>query len=418
MEGCVLIDKCCICNSEIDKDLAMYIILPDGKIACQLCMSYIADLRLSNSPLQHFDRKTRKTYNFITIQDPHEIYDSLSQYIVGQDKAKKVLSVAAYNHYIRILTNDYIEKSNVLLIGPSGTGKTSLVKALAKILNLPLAITSATSLTEAGYIGNDVETVVQNLFLITGGNVSLTEQGIIFIDEVDKLSSVANSYNQVGHKGVQQALLPLLDGTIVSIPSLESKNGSNNAKVDIDTSNILFICGGAFPEIEDIVLKRISHKPAIGFQPSGNKKGSPDNSLETYLPITADDVKEYGIIPELIGRLPIIAPLDKLTISTLKKILTVPKHSLVSQYRVIFAHKSINLLFKDEALEEIAQMAFDQNTGARALRSIMENLLLDFMFDLPNQSDISEIIITKGFVVGNESPIITRDIYSQSCNFN
>ncbi len=300
------------------------------------------------------------------------------------------------------------------MIGPSGSGKTSLVKSLAKALQLPIAISSATSLTESGYIGNDVESIVQNLYQLAGHDIKKAEHGIIFLDEIDKLSATnCTSQNPVGHIGVQQALLPILEGTMVGVPCFPSSHLNSNAKIMIDTSNILFICGGAFPDIERIISKRTSHKSPIGFSLSSENDFSSEY-IDPYQSITSDDLKEFGIIPELIGRLPVIASFEKLSEKQLKKILLEPNKSLIAQYRSLFSHMNIDLTFEDNAVDAIAHMAYTKNTGARALRSIMESLLLDLMFDLPNHSDINEVIITKNFVLGKAPPIKINDIFSQA----
>lgn len=396
----------------------MYVELPGNNIACPLCAELIGNMLSSKAHLSILKDRNSISDQMNTIQDPIEIYNFLDQYIIGQDKAKKILSVAAYNHYIRTISNSHnIEKSNILLIGHTGSGKTSLVKALAKALKLPLAIASATSLTEAGYIGDDVETVIQNLLQVAGGNVDLAERGIIFIDEIDKLSNLLQSEHQhIGRKGVQQALLPLIEGTVVSIPYFTSQGKSKGAKVDIDTSNILFICGGAFPDLEDIILKRISRKPAIGFS-SSTQYNESNIDTDPYFHTNNNDLREFGIIPELIGRLPVIAAMEKLSVDALRKILTEPKISLVSQYQKLFAHSSIDLIFKEEALTEIARIAYERDTGARALRSIMETVLLDLMFELPHRNYIREVVITKEFVLGLTPPIIRKEEYIQACLF-
>lgn len=400
----MIISACCLCNRSIDKFYAMYVELPGENVACPNCAQQIG-IMLSSKPLmQQIYQKLKTPSISYEIQDPKEIYKGLSQYIIGQDKAKKILSVAAYNHYIRVKSSDkQIEKSNVLLLGPSGCGKTSLIKALSKILKVPLAITSATTLTEAGYIGNDVESVVQNLFHAAKENLEYAERGIIFIDEIDKLSSTMYSqHHQVGRKGVQQALLSILEGGVISIQY--SSGMKDTAKIDIDTSNILFICGGAFPGIEEIINKRISQRPVIGFTPNDQRHESITNE-STLENINTDDLISFGLIPEIIGRLPIIATMEKLSINDLVDILTNPKNSLISQYQALFAHNSIDLVFEPDALETIANMSLERGTGARALRSILEETLLDLMFNISRNANIQKVIIKKDFVLGISPPI-------------
>jgi len=341
---------------------------------------------------------------------PIDIKKFLDEYIVGQEYAKKVLSVAVYNHYKRGILNDKgIRKSNVLLMGPTGSGKTYMVETLAKILNVPVAITAATTLTEAGYIGDDVETVVKKLLDIAGGDVKKAERGIIFIDEIDKLSGKSSeTEKKVGGKGVQQALLPLLEGTIVSVnKSGDSRDISGmGCKVNVDTSGILFICGGAFPEIEEIIKKRMIKKSSIGFNAQIKEDIDRFNIL---LNVQNEDLYEFGLIPEFVGRLPIIAPLENMTVEMLKRILAEPKDSIVSQYQRLFKFDGVDLIFDEDALVAIAERAIKKGTGARSLRGILEELLLDLMYECPSLYHIEKIHITKEFVDGHEEPYMVKE---------
>lgn len=346
---------------------------------------------------------------------PCTVSGQLSEYVVGQEHAKKILSVAAYNHYKRIQLRDQsLQKSNVLLVGPTGSGKTYLVKTLAKILDVPLAIVPATNLTETGYVGKDVDSIVQNLYDMSGCDAAKTERGIIFIDEIDKLAGHHAGKREVGATGVQQSLLPIIEGCNVEVSVNSDQFGAvkmgEARRITIDTTNILFICGGAFPEVEEIIKKRMGKtvSTGIGFQASvdENKKADTTDVLEN---VTVDDLKEFGMIPELLGRLPVIASLKNLNIETLKRILCEPKDSLVSQYKKYFQFDGIELEFSEEALTAIAEKAYDVGTGARSLRTITENLLTDLMYYTPSQENVKKIIITKEFVENKGNPEFIMD---------
>ncbi|ROR31727.1 ATP-dependent Clp protease ATP-binding subunit ClpX [Mobilisporobacter senegalensis] len=395
--------KCCICNDVLK--INEYIVINNGKCICNSCMNNIACINkeINHNPVLFINASENKkeSNTYIEKTKPVEIKVQLDQYIIGQEAAKKILAVATYNHLKRCEMNDAeIKKSNILLIGPTGSGKTYLVQMLAKILNVPFVIIQATSLTEAGYIGDDVEICVQRLLENAGGDVALAERGIIFIDEIDKLTATSSeTKKQVGGKGVQQALLSLLDGIKVHVPSDTFSGKGKASMIEVDTTNILFICGGAFPEAESIIKKRLMGKNPVGFSSNLNPLGSvrEDNLL---LKVNNDDLKEFGLIPELLGRLPIIAPLEGVTIESLKRILTEPRNSIVSQYQRLFDYDSIKLNFEEEALEEIAVKAFSKGTGARSLRGILEELLLNLMYESPSKMDLNEIFITKEYVHG------------------
>lgn len=385
--------KCCICDDEYNEES---VVLIKGKKAICYHDLYLIN-KLSNAIDTRIREPKKKEFPPLKLQYPKEIVKQLDEYIVGQDKAKKILAVAAYNHYKRIILEDEdIQKSNVMLIGPTGCGKTQLVRTLAKILDVPVAITPATRLTEAGYVGDDVDSIIQYLYVTSGKNIEKTEHGIIFIDEIDKLTGNSmETLKSVGGKGVQQALLPILEGTKVQIldkPN-EKKIFDSTQSIEIDTRNILFICGGAFPDAEKIIEKRLSHNKTIGFQVSKDKNQIESENLLSY--ITTEDLKIFGIIPELLGRVPIIATLESLSVETLKKILIEPKDSIVKQYQKLFGFDEIKLSFEDEALTLIAQEAIKKGTGARSLRSILEDILLEMMYQLPGDLSSKEVIVTK-----------------------
>lgn len=338
---------------------------------------------------------------------PIDIKARLDEYVVGQDNAKRAIAVAMYNHYKRItFGNPDIKKSNILLVGPTGSGKTYLVETLARIMNMPVALCTATSLTEAGYIGDDVESVVAQLYEVCERDRERTEHGIIFIDEIDKLSSAASdTEKKVGGKGVQQALLRLLEGSKVYIPVGDGPAGGK-AKIEIDTSNILFICGGAFPDAEKIIAKRLNkkEKAGIGFTGEVDKKDS-EITKDLLKYVTTDDLRNFGMIPEFLGRLPVITSLDELSVDALADILTKPKANLLWQYQKLLSYDGIQLDMTEGAIRKVAEIAVEKGTGARSLRSIMEDVLQDLMFSLPG-SDVESVTITEEFVAKTGAPVI------------
>ena len=343
------------------------------------------------------------------IPAPHKIKETLDQYVIGQEKAKKVMSVAVYNHYKRVATDTMdeieIEKSNMLMIGPTGCGKTYLVKTLAKLLDVPLAIADATSLTEAGYIGDDIESVVSKLLAAADNDVERAEHGIIFIDEIDKIAKKKNTNQRdVSGEAVQQGMLKLLEGSEVEVPVGANSKNAMVPLVTVNTRNILFICGGAFPDLENIIKERLNKQASIGFY--ADLKDKYDNDPHVLEKVTVDDLRAFGMIPEFIGRLPIIFTLNGLTEDMLVKILKEPKNAILKQYQKLLALDEVKLEFEDGALHAIARKALERHTGARALRAILEEYMLDIMYEIPKDDNIGEVVITEGYIQGNGGPKI------------
>ena len=343
------------------------------------------------------------------IPAPHKIKASLDEYVVGQEQAKKVMSVAVYNHYKRIASEQKddveIEKSNMLMIGPTGCGKTYLVKTLAKLLDVPLAITDATSLTEAGYIGDDIESVVSKLLAAADNDVERAEHGIIFIDEIDKIAKKRNTNQRdVSGESVQQGMLKLLEGAEVEVPVGASSKNAMVPMTMVNTRNILFICGGAFPDPEDIIKERLNQEASIGFKAKLKDEYDKDENLLSK--VTVEDVRKFGMIPEFLGRLPIMFTLDALTEETLVRILKEPKNAILKQYERLLEMDEVKLVFDDDALLAIAKKAKEKKVGARALRAVIEEFMLDIMYEIPKDDSIGTVTITKDYVEKKGNPLI------------
>ena len=355
------------------------------------------------------DKEKDDTLDLANLPAPHQIKAMLDEYVIGQDYAKKVMSVAVYNHYKRVVTNTMdeieIDKSNMLMIGPTGSGKTYLVKTLARLLKVPLAITDATSLTEAGYIGDDVESVLSKLLQAADNEVDRAEHGIVFIDEIDKIAKKQNTNSRdVSGESVQQGLLKLLEGAEVEVPVGATSKNAMVPLTTINTRNILFICGGAFPRLEGIIKKRLMKKTSIGF--GADLKDHFDNEENIISKVTNDDLREYGMIPEFIGRLPMVFTLDGLTKEMLVKILKEPKNAILKQYQKLLELDEVKLEFDDGALEAIAEQALKKKTGARALRAIIEKFMLDIMYEIPKDDTIGSVTITRGYIENHGNPEI------------
>ncbi len=352
--------------------------------------------------------------NLADVPAPHVIKQRLDDFVIGQDQAKKVMSVAVYNHYKRVATNTMddieIEKSNMLMIGPTGSGKTYLVRTIARMLEVPLAIADATSLTEAGYIGDDIESVISKLLDAAGGNVKKAEHGIVFIDEIDKIAKKKETRSRdVSGESVQQGMLKLLEGSEVEVPVGASSKNAMVPLVKVNTRNILFICGGAFPGLEEIIRNRLTESSSIGFNAELKDEYKDDPNI--LQKVTIEDLREFGMIPEFLGRLPIVFSLQALDQDMLVSILKDPKNAIIKQYQKLLALDEVNLEFDDKALEKIAEKAMEKKTGARALRSTLENLMLDIMYEIPKDPNIGKVTITGDYVEGKGAPLIEmRDI--------
>ena len=348
-------------------------------------------------------------FDIRNLKPPHKIKAELDEYVIGQEKAKKVMSVAVYNHYKRVYDKREdgieLEKSNMLMLGPTGSGKTYLVKTLAKLLNVPLAITDATSLTEAGYIGDDVESVLSKLLAAADNDVDRAEKGIVFIDEIDKIAKKRNAHSRdVSGESVQQGLLKLLEGAQVEVPVGASSKNAMVPMTTIDTTNILFICGGAFPDLENVVKERLTKQSTMGF--SGELRDRFDGDKNLLAKATAADLRDYGMIPEFIGRLPVLFALNPLDKNMLIQILQEPKNAILKQYKKLLAMDEVDLIFDEGSLEAIAEKALEKDTGARALRAIIEDLMLDIMYEIPKDDSIGRVTITKDYISNNGAPII------------
>jgi ATP-dependent Clp protease ATP-binding subunit ClpX len=411
---------CSFCKKESSRKRPILSGFEEGVYICKSCVISAYKIfmgeEISEEKIEEKEEFNIKKFS------PKDLKAFLDSYVIGQDRAKKVLSVAVYNHYKRLFNSNQKDskeleeelkdvellKSNILLIGPTGSGKTYLAQTIAKFLDLPLAIADATALTEAGYVGEDAESVVSRLYQAAGESISKTEKGIIFIDEIDKIARTGENRSitrDVSGEGVQQALLKIIEGSLINITPHGGRKHPQDNFIPINTKDILFICGGAFEGLDDIIKKRLG-KNQIGFDPQKDlKKVDNDENVLEYL--TSDDLVKYGLIPELIGRLHVVETLDKIDLEGMIRILKEPKNSLIKQYQKLFELDGVKLTFEEEAIKKIAQKAFERKTGARGLRSIMENLLTDIMFELPELKGY-EVIITPDVVENGAKPLYLK----------
>ena len=399
--------RCSFCGKGQD-EVKRLIAGPGAVYICDECVELCREI------IEEEDVPTPKIQaSFSSVPTPKRIHEHLSQYVIGQETAKRNLAVAVYNHYKRIMAgtepgNDIeLQKSNILMLGPTGSGKTYLAQTLAKILDVPFSIADATALTEAGYVGEDVENILLRLIQNAGGDVARAESGIIYIDEIDKISRKSDNPSitrDVSGEGVQQALLKIIEGTTANVPPQSGRKHPHQEYIQIDTRNILFICGGAFEGLEDIIGRRMNAKNAMGFGSVG--KGGTSETENLLRHVTHDDLLKYGLIPEFVGRLPITVSLDALTRPELIRILVEPKNAVVKQYQRLFGHDNVELSFTEDALEEIAVQAEKRKTGARGLKTSIENLLLNVMYEIPSLTNVRECIVTGETVRSGKQPVL------------
>lgn len=433
-------EKYCYLCRRPESEAGPFITLPNNIHICSSCMQKSFDSFNSNS-MQYIDLSKMPNINmsqFMPFDDipksqkvkkkkkkedkaeeapltmenipaPHKMKAMLDEYVVGQEYAKKAISVAVYNHYKRVITNTMddieIEKSNMLMLGPTGCGKTYLVKTIARILNVPLAITDATTLTEAGYIGDDVESILSKLLAVADNDVEKAERGIVFIDEIDKIAKKKETHSRdVSGESVQQGLLKILEGADIEVPVGSGSKNAMTPMTTMNTKNILFICGGAFPEIENIIKQRLNKQSSMGF--NADLKDKHDGNDNIIKEVTTEDLRDFGMIPEFLGRLPVLFTLDALDKDMYIKILKEPKNAILKQYKKLLALDEVDLQFDDSAYEAIAERAMEKKTGARALRAIIEKFMLDIMYEIPRDDSIGNVTITGDYINGKGSPII------------